>query len=243
MATKTKTQPIIIILYPSFKNNYMLGFFFGRHFSLRLYCRIFIYRYCIMSTANSFQGFVDKLICYDNEVKACYIGSTKNLKARMREHRSNTNCKSRKEHNSVLCETIRNTGGWNNWTYQVLGSMRVNNYSELHKFESLYIKSTKNTLNKSIPSRTRKEYYEEEKKSILAYKKSYHQNNRIKLAKKRKEKYDKNKEYYRIKAKAYYDINKSKIKERRAEKLLWFDGTETSKSSSRFRHLKSKNHK
>ena len=32
MATKTKTQPIIIISYRPFKNNYMLGFFFGRHF-------------------------------------------------------------------------------------------------------------------------------------------------------------------------------------------------------------------
>ncbi len=196
-----------------------------------------------MSTANSFQGFIYKLICYDKEVKACYVGSTKNIKTRMRDHRSNTNCKSRKEHNSVLCETIRNTGGWNNWTYQVLATMRVNNYTELHKFEALYIKSTKNTLNKSIPSRTRKEYYEEEKKNILAYKKSYHQNNRNKLIKKRRDKYAKNKEYYRIKAKAYYDVNKDKISKKRAEKRLWLDGTETSISSNRFRHLNSKRHK
>ena len=196
-----------------------------------------------MSTANSFEGIVYKLFCYDQDVKACYVGSTKNIKTRMRDHRSNTNCKTRKEHNSVLYETIRNTGGWNNWSYQILATMRVNNYTELHKFEALYIKSTKNTLNKSIPTRTRKEYYDQERSNILAYKKSYHQNNRNKLIKKRRERYHENKDYYRIKAKAYYDLNKDKISEKRSEKIFWIDGTQTTRSSSRFRHLNSKKHK
>lgn len=196
-----------------------------------------------MSKTTSFEGVVYKLVCYDKEIKACYIGSTKNIKTRMSDHRSNTNCKSRKDHNSVLYETIRNTGGWNNWTYQILATMRVANYAELHKFEGLYIKSTKNTLNLNIPSRTRKQYYQDEKKNILAYKKSYHQINRLKILAKRKVRYEKNKEINRIKAKAYYQLNKERIKEKRKEKRLWLDGSKTSMVSDRFRHLNSKNHK
>ena len=196
-----------------------------------------------MSTIDSFEGIIYKLICYDKDVKACYVGSTKNINTRLKDHKSNTNCKTRKEYKSILYETIRNTGGWNNWTHQILAKVRVNNYTELHKFESLYIKSTKNTLNKIIPSRTRKQHYEEERLNILAYKKSYHQNNREKILEKRRERYHENKETYRIKQKAYYELNKDKIKERRSIKRFWLDGTQTSMASSRFRHLNSKAHK
>ena len=196
-----------------------------------------------MSNSPSFEGIIYKLFCYDSEVLACYVGSTKNIKTRLKDHRSNTNCKSRKEHNSILYETIRQSGGWDNWSYQVLATMRVNNYHELHKFEALYIKSTKNTLNINIPTRTRKQYYEDEKKNILAYKKSYHQNNRVKILAKRRATYEENKEQHRIKQKAYYTLNKEKISEKRKLKRYWLDGTTTCIGSSIKRHLKSNIHK
>ena len=196
-----------------------------------------------MSTTDSFEGIIYKLLCFDADVKACYIGSTKNITSRLNDHKCNTNLKSRKEHNSILYETIRNTGGWDNWTYQILAKLRVKNYTELHKFEALYIKSTNNTLNKIIPTRTRKQHYEEERLKILAYKKSYHQNNREKILEKRRKRYQKNKEMNKKRAKAYYTINKDKISEQKKLKRLWLDGSETSYGSNRFRHLKSKKYK
>ena len=196
-----------------------------------------------MSIINSFEGTIYKLFCYDKDVKACYVGSTKNLKRRLKDHKCNTNCKRRRDHKSILYQTIRDTGGWTNWSYQILAKVRVNNYTELHKFEALFIKSTENTLNKIIPTRSRKQHYEEEKERILAYKKSYHQNNRDKISKRRKEKYEQNKKAIRIKQKAYYDLNRDKIRERRSLPKYWIDGTQTTVASSRIRHLKSKKHK
>ena len=196
-----------------------------------------------MSISASFEGYIYKLFCYDPEVKACYVGSTKNVKKRMIDHKTNTKCKTRKEHNSLLYKTIRDCGGWDNWSYQILANVRVNNYHELHKFEALYIKSTKNTLNINIPTRTRKQYYEEEKKKILDNKKSYHQNNRPMILAKRKARYEQNREQYRLKQKAYYTLNKHKISEKRKLKRYWLDGCSTTMSSSFIRHLNSTKHK
>lgn len=59
-----------------------------------------------------------KIICKDENVKECYVGHTTNLKSRIAEHKYNcTNDKS-KSHNVKLYTTIREKGGWDNWSIE-----------------------------------------------------------------------------------------------------------------------------
>jgi len=54
-----------------------------------------------------------KIICNDENIKDCYVGSTSNFKVRKNRHKNdcNGNCVKYK-----VYETIRENGGWTNWT-------------------------------------------------------------------------------------------------------------------------------
>tara|TARA_R100000773_G_scaffold44510_1_gene45943 strand:- start:1217 stop:1945 length:729 start_codon:yes stop_codon:yes gene_type:complete len=203
----------------------------------------FFYTNNLYMSNKSFNGIIYKIFCSDPKINCCYIGSTKNVERRMREHKMNVTNQNRREHKYALYETIRQNGGWNNWNYSILANVQVNTYHELRNFEKLYIKNTENTLNKIMPARTRKEHYEDEKARLLAYKRSYHQNNRVEICKKRREKYAKEKEKNRIKGLKFYHLNKDKINAKRRQRRIWMDGSTTSMASNLFNHLKSKNHK
>jgi predicted GIY-YIG superfamily endonuclease len=127
----------------------------------------------------SFNGTIYKIFCLDSKIDCCYIGSTKNINRRMREHKMNVTNKKKRD----------------------------------------------------------------ERSKILAYKRSYHQNNRVEICRKRREKYKKNIEKNRIKGLAFYHLNKDKINAKRREKRIWMDGSKTSMSSNVFNHLKTEKHK
>lgn len=191
----------------------------------------------------SFNGTIYKIFCLDSKIDCCYIGSTKNINRRMREHKMNVTNEKKREYKYPVYETIRQNGGWDNWKYIILANVNVKSYHQLRNFEKIYIKNTKNTLNTLIPARTRKEHYQDERSKILAYKRSYHQNNRVEICRKRREKYKKNIEKNRIKGLNFYHLNKDKINAKRRQKRIWMDGSKTSISSNIFNHLKSKSHK
>jgi hypothetical protein len=54
-----------------------------------------------------------KIICNDENIKDCYVGSTSNFKVRKWDHKRLSNDENSK---FKIYETIRNNGGWNNWT-------------------------------------------------------------------------------------------------------------------------------
>ncbi len=117
-----------------------------------------------------------------------------------------------------------------------------NSKKELEAEEAKYIRENK-CINKFIPLRTKKEYYEDNKDKIAEKKKEkykknkeqileknkeyrennkekikeYLENNKDKIAEKKKEKYKKNKEQIKEKSKEYYENNKDKIKEKSKE--------------------------
>jgi len=96
---------------------------------------------------------------------------------------------------------------------------------ELHKKEREHIEKTA-CVNKNIPARTGKEYYEANKEivkenyimnrdDILVKRKRYYFNNKDKLKEKYKEYRDTNKEVISEKKKEYNEINRESISERR----------------------------
>jgi hypothetical protein len=101
------------------------------------------------------------------------------------------------------------------------------NKMELHKKEREYIESMK-CLNKIIPCRTNKEYYEDNKDKIREYyennkdnisviKKKYREANKDKISEQRKEYREANKDKLSVKNKKYREDNKDKIKEYRED--------------------------
>jgi len=95
-------------------------------------------------------------------------------------------------------------------------SIICNNKEELFKRERFYIENN-NCVNKNIPSRTNKEYYDENKDKIRDKKKEFYEENKDKILVQRKDYYDENKDKILVQKKDYYDENKDKIRDKRKD--------------------------
>jgi hypothetical protein len=184
-----------------------------------------------MNKINKYNNsIIYEIKCKNQDVKECYIGSTTNYKQRMICHKSNCNNKNSKNYNYFVYQFIRSNGGWENFDFNILETLCCNNKIELLKKERYYINLNEDNLNNRIPSRTIKEYYEDNKNKIIEsvkewnennkhkikdYKKDYYKNNKDKI----KEKYEKNKDKILEKNKENYKNNKDKIKKHYQEKI------------------------
>ena len=92
---------------------------------------------------NYTKASIYKICCNDLQIKEIYIGSTCNFTQRKYSHKRVCNNELLKTPcvNSKLYKFIRENGGWDNW-----------DMIELKKYP---------TLNKQVPSRTKKEYQKE----------------------------------------------------------------------------------
>jgi len=102
-------------------------------------------------------GYIYKISCKDPKIKDYYIGSTNNYKRRKQQH---IYCsKNVFDNHNNLYDYIRNNGTINNFQFDILLKVSVNEKKDLLEIEKQFIKSSKNLLNKCIPNRTQKEYY------------------------------------------------------------------------------------
>lgn len=174
-----------------------------------------------MSNDNS---CIYKLYCKDKNITDCYVGSTTNFKHRKRNHKKACNNENDRQHHFKVYQFIRDNGGWNNWSIEIIEEVNVNDKKELRKLERKYIESLNSTLNCVIPTRSikewcednkeyYKEYYENNKEEIKEYIKEYRENNKEKISENKKEYYVDNKVHLVEKAKEYYVDNKERIKE------------------------------
>jgi len=126
-------------------------------------------------------GKIYKIVC--NETGEIYYGSTiDKLNKRICDHKSHQNCVSKQIINR------------NNYYYELIEDYSCNNKKELETRERWYIENNK-CINKFIPTRTLKEYYQINKEK----KKEYQKQNKEKI-----------KEY----SKQYRETNIEKIKEK-----------------------------
>jgi len=176
-------------------------------------------------------GLIYKLCSKDPNIKDEYVGSTVNFNRRKQQHKSYCNNNKDKKYNMTIYKKIRETG-WDNWDMVLIEKYPCKDKMELHKKEREFIERLKPSLNGLIPSRTPKEYRDDNKEQIAIREKKYYQDNKEIVAEKRKEYYNDNqkeilekKEKYRKdnkkmlseKAKEYRDDNKEVLKEKRKE--------------------------
>ena len=156
-----------------------------------------------------------KICCNDLNVSDIYVGSTTQFRRRKCEHKQYTKYENGKKYHMKLYETIRNNGGWSNWSMILLKYVNVNTKLELHKEEREMIDKLKPSLNGQIPLQTRKEYEEKNKERI--------------------------KKRDAIKNKKYYENNKELIKQKIKVKITCECGASIRKDCKN-KHYKTKKH-
>jgi len=161
-----------------------------------------------------------------------YVGSTTNFRLRKHQHKSDCNNENRKKYNLKIYKYIRDNGGWDQFVMVLIEEYSCNSNNEKEIRERYHIDILKPKLNKIIPGRTHKEYYEDNKELILKNHKEWRDNNKDKKKeidkiyrknnkKKIKEWHNTNnhREQAKTRSKEHYKNNKDEINKKRKEKI------------------------
>ena len=124
-----------------------------------------------------------KIVCNDLNITDVYVGHTTNFINRKAKHKANCNNINRKEHNYKIYNTIRDNGGFENWSMIKIEKFQdCNDINGAIARERYYYELLNAKLNTNCPGRNKKEYN-----------KDYQENNKDKIQKNKKEYYEKNK--------------------------------------------------
>jgi len=146
-----------------------------------------------------------------------YIGSTLNtIKERMKNHRGDYNKYKLGTHRYMTSFKLLE---YDDYYYEIIKELEVNDKKELHKKEGEYQLNTNNCINKLIAGRTTKEYLciEENKEKRKQQRKIYEEINKEKRKQQRKIYEEINKEKIKQQRKIYEEINKEELKKKREE--------------------------
>ena len=98
-----------------------------------------------------------KLHSLDEDLMEVYIGSTKDIRQRIWNHKYQ--CK-RNWHLPIYM-FINVNGGFDNWTFEILDEIEVDSNEERYKIEREFIEKYPLNLNFEIPTRPRNEVYKD----------------------------------------------------------------------------------
>jgi len=151
-------------------------------------------------------GKIYKIVC--KETGKVYIGSTKkSLNRRLQEHKQDYKRYCEEKKNYITSFEIFKK---NNYEIVLIEEYPCDSRQQLETRERYYIENCE-CINKTIPTRTKQEYCDENKAKIQEYKKEYN----IQYRKENKEKIQEYKKQYREenkqKIQEYYEENKEKM--------------------------------
>lgn len=153
-----------------------------------------------------------KIVCNDINVTDMYVGHTTDFTRRKSEHKSVCNNPNSKYHNYNVYQFIRANGGWDNWEIVLIEYYPCNDSLEATQRERYWKEELGANLNTQTPSRTRKQYYQENKELIWKQQKQYNQANKEAIAKMQKQYCENHKDKKSEYDKQYRQLNKEKIK-------------------------------
>jgi len=149
-----------------------------------------------------------------------YVGSTTNFKNRKNQHKNACYNEKNKNYNMFIYQYIRDNGGWEQWVMIPIEQQPCNSKKELEIRERYHIDLLRPSLNKQLPTRTKKEYYDTNKEKLLEKHKEYYETNKEKLFEKHKEYYKNWREANKEKSKQYREANKEILNEKKKEKAV-----------------------
>ena len=130
-----------------------------------------------MSTYN--ESRIYKIYCKLSGIDEYYVGSTANFISRCVLHKSDCNNIKSPRYNYKLYNYIRNNGGWENFTVEVLEKVSCDSRTELNIKEEYWQNLLQPTLNINKAHITDEELKEYNNKRF----KEYYKNNKIKINK------------------------------------------------------------
>jgi hypothetical protein len=107
-----------------------------------------------------------KICCKDETITDIYIGHTTNFKLRINAHKCCCNNIKYNKFNRYVYKFILENGGWDNWNVIVIEEYPCNDKNEASIRERYWIEKLKSSLNTEIPSRTNKEYDQQNAEKI-----------------------------------------------------------------------------
>lgn len=163
-----------------------------------------------------------KIVCLDDSVELCYVGSTANFNKRRREHKHHCNNETSKKYNHKIYTTIRENGGWENFKMVEISKREQLTKRQAEQIEEEYRQELKANMN-SIKCYRTEEYIIEFNKQRY---KNYNENNRDMVLERKKQFYQNNIDKITEYSNQYYQNNRDKIEEHRKEKVTCECGCE-----------------
>ena len=116
-----------------------------------------------------------KIVCNDLNITDVYVGHTTNFINRKAKHKSDCNNPNSKSYNFKIYNTIRNNGGFENWSMIEIEKFQdCNDINEASAKERYYYEVLNAKLNSNCPGRNNKEYKKE-------YNREYYEKNKDKI--------------------------------------------------------------
>jgi hypothetical protein len=157
------------------------------------------------------QTSIYKLCCKDVAITEIYVGHTTNFRCRKSRHKSACTNESDVGYNIYVYQFIRDNGGWDNWDMVEIIRIDCADKREAETSERYYMESLRAKLNKSIPTRTSKEYREDNRDSISESRKEHYNNNIDRISESKKEHYNNNRDRILETIREYNIKNKERI--------------------------------
>ena len=92
-----------------------------------------------------------KITCKDPNVKDLYVGHTTNFVQRKYSHKQSCSYEKSSNYECKLYKVIRNNGGWNNWTMEIVGFFNCKDHYDARMKEQEYFVLLNATLNSIEP--------------------------------------------------------------------------------------------
>ena len=114
---------------------------------------------------NYTKTIIYKLINYDYP-ELVYVGSTTNFTKRKQNHKERCLNEKNKNHNLKVYVSIRDYDGWENWNMIKICDYPCYNRREAELKEDEYMTELKANMNSNRASRTKQQYYNDNKEKI-----------------------------------------------------------------------------
>jgi hypothetical protein len=182
-----------------------------------------------------------KIVCKDISKTEIYVGHTTNFSTRKKGHRvSSTNPQNKYSHIAVY-DYINKNGRWINFDMILIEKIKCEDKLHALKIEREHIERLKATLNKVIPTRTKKEWTNDNIERVKEYKHNWHLESRQRIQEQHKQDYIDDKDNRIEKAKQYYNNNKETCQKWKNGKTMCKCGIEYT-NANKARHERSKYH-
>lgn len=152
-----------------------------------------------------------RIVCKDTNITDCYIGQTTDLRSRKSQHKSICNNENSKSYNYYVYQIIRNNGGFENWDIIEVEKYNAIDSNDSLKRERYWIEFYKANLNIVKPTRTKQEFYEDNKEQFLERAKHYRENNKEQITIYKKQHYKDNKQMITKYYKQWKEHNKESL--------------------------------